>query len=146
VTDTASLVGDFVVMRRDGWPAYQLAVVVDDARQGITQVIRGMDLLDSVARQVELHRLLGYEPPGEWAHLGLVVDADGERLAKRRDGLSLLALRQRGNSPERVLGMLGHSLGLLARPEPVKARDLVAGFRWEKIPVGPWRLDHGAFL
>lgn len=146
VTDTSALVGDFVVMRRDGWPAYQLAVVVDDGRQGVTQVIRGQDLLDSVARQMELHRLLGYEPPREWAHLGLVVDEHGERLAKRRDGLALRALRERGNRAETVIGVLGHSLGLLARPEPLSARELVAEFRYEAIPHGPWRLDSRVFL
>jgi len=144
-TNTHALVGDYVVMRRDGWPAYQLAVVVDDGRQGVTQVIRGRDLLDSTARQIELHKLLGQTPPREWAHLPLVVDPGGQRLAKRRDGLALRALRERGVSAERVIGVLGHALGILAKPEPCRAKELVEGFAYAKVPMAPWPIDEGAF-
>jgi glutamyl-tRNA synthetase len=94
--------GDFVVWRRDGVPAYQLACVADDAAMGITEVVRGADLLKSTARQILLNRALGYESPA-WFHCKLVVDHNGRRLAKRHDSLSLRALRQRGLTPMNIL-------------------------------------------
>jgi glutamyl-tRNA synthetase len=87
--------GDFVVWRRDGVPAYELAVVADDFAMGITEVVRGEDLLKSTARQLLLYRALGWEAPG-WCHAPLVRDAAGRRLAKRDDALSVRALRERG--------------------------------------------------
>jgi glutamyl-tRNA synthetase len=90
--------GDFVVWRHDDVPAYQLAVVVDDAAMKINEVVRGEDLLTSTARQILLYRALGLEPPGFY-HCGLVRDQAGERLAKRHDALSLRGLRQQGISP-----------------------------------------------
>jgi glutamyl-tRNA synthetase len=94
--------GDFVVWRRDGGPSYQLACVADDAAMKITEVVRGEDLLKSTARQILLYRALGLETPG-WFHSRLVVDANGRRLAKRHDSLSLRALRQRGVTPAQIL-------------------------------------------
>ena len=94
--------GDFVVWRRDGVPSYQLACVVDDAAMGITEVVRGADLLKSTARQILLNRALGYPNP-RWYHCTLIVDADGRRLAKRNDALSIRALRERGMTPAEVL-------------------------------------------
>jgi glutamyl/glutaminyl-tRNA synthetase len=94
--------GDFPVWRRDGAPGYQLACVVDDAAMKITEVVRGADLLKSTARQILLNRALGYKDPA-WFHCPLVVDANGRRLAKRHDALSLRALRQRGLTPAQVL-------------------------------------------
>ncbi len=94
--------GDFVVWRRDGVPSYQLACVADDAAMRITEVVRGEDLLKSTARQILLYRALGLEAPG-WFHCRLAVDANGRRLAKRSDALSLRALRRRGISPEQIL-------------------------------------------
>ena len=94
--------GDFVVWRRDGVPSYQLACVADDAAMGITEVVRGADLLKSTARQILLNRALGFDNPG-WFHCRLVVDRNGRRLAKRCDSLSLRALRQRGFTPEQIL-------------------------------------------
>jgi glutamyl-tRNA synthetase len=94
--------GDFVVWRRDGAPSYQLACVVDDAAMGITEVVRGADLLKSTARQILLHRALGFEIP-RWFHCRLVVDHNGRRLAKRHDSLSLRSLRQRGLTPTNIL-------------------------------------------
>jgi glutamyl-tRNA synthetase len=94
--------GDFVVWRRDGVPSYQLACVVDDAAMGITEVVRGADLLKSTARQILLNRALGYADPA-WFHCRLVVDHNGRRLAKRHDSLSLRALRQRGLTPMNIL-------------------------------------------
>ena len=96
--------GDFAVWRRDGVPAYQLAVVVDDAAMGITEVVRGGDLLLSTARQLLLYRALGLPAPG-WFHCPLVLDERGERLAKRNEALSVRALRERGRSAAEVLAM-----------------------------------------
>jgi glutamyl/glutaminyl-tRNA synthetase len=94
--------GDFVVWRRDGVPSYQLACVADDAAMGITEVVRGADLLKSTARQILLNRALGFENPS-WFHCALVVDHNGRRLAKRHDALSLGSLRQRGLTPMNIL-------------------------------------------
>ena len=94
--------GDFVVWRRDGVPSYQLACVADDASMKITEVVRGEDLLKSTARQILLYRALGLEVP-RWFHCRLVLDAQGRRLAKRCDALSLRALRQRGVTPRQII-------------------------------------------
>jgi glutamyl/glutaminyl-tRNA synthetase len=94
--------GDFVVWRRDGVPSYQLACVADDAAMGITEVVRGADLLKSTARQILLNRALDFKNPA-WYHCGLVVDHNGRRLAKRHDALNLRALRQQGLTPMNIL-------------------------------------------
>jgi glutamyl/glutaminyl-tRNA synthetase len=94
--------GDFLVMRRDGVPSYQLACVADDAAMRITEVVRGADLLKSTARQILLYRALGLAAPA-WFHCALVTDAQGQRLAKRHDALSLRTLRQRGLTPAQLL-------------------------------------------
>jgi glutamyl/glutaminyl-tRNA synthetase len=94
--------GDFLVWRRDGMPSYQLACVADDAAMKITEIVRGADLLKSTARQILLNRALGYKDPA-WFHCQLMVDANGRRLAKRHDALSLRTLRQRGRTPAKVL-------------------------------------------
>ena len=94
--------GDFLVWRRDDVPAYQIAVVVDDALMRVTEVVRGADLLKSTARQILLNRALGYRDPA-WFHCRLVVDHNGRRLAKRHDSLSLRALRLRGLTPMNIL-------------------------------------------
>ena len=93
--------GDFIVWRRDDVPAYQLAVVVDDAAMGITEVVRGADLLKSTARQILLYRALGLPIP-EFYHCDLVRDEAGARLAKRHDALSIRRLREMGWTPQRV--------------------------------------------
>ncbi|MBI3868672.1 MAG: tRNA glutamyl-Q(34) synthetase GluQRS [Verrucomicrobia bacterium] len=95
--------GDFVVWRKDDHPAYQLAVVVDDAEMGITEVVRGADLLLSTARQLLIYRALGLEPPAFY-HCPLVLDDQGRRLAKRHDSLSIRTLRTAGRSPESIRG------------------------------------------
>jgi glutamyl-tRNA synthetase len=94
--------GDFVVWRRDGVPSYQLACVADDASMGITEVVRGADLLKSTARQILLNRALGLDSP-IWYHCRLVVDHNRRRLAKRHDSLSLRSMRQRGLTPMNIL-------------------------------------------
>jgi glutamyl/glutaminyl-tRNA synthetase len=94
--------GDFVVWRRDGFPSYQLVCVADDAAMRITEVVRGADLLKSTARQILLYRALGLAEP-KWYHCRLVVDHNGQRLAKRHDALSIRALRRRGLTPLKVL-------------------------------------------
>jgi glutamyl/glutaminyl-tRNA synthetase len=98
--------GDFLIWRRDDVPAYQLAVVVDDAAMRITEVVRGADLLKSTARQLLLIHALGYTPP-DYCHCQLVRDPSGVRLAKRHDALSIRHLRQSGMTPESVLQMAG---------------------------------------
>jgi glutamyl/glutaminyl-tRNA synthetase len=97
--------GDFLVWRRDGLPSYQLAVVVDDAAMKITEVVRGADLLLSTGRQILLARALGVQSPA-WYHCDLMLDEQGERLAKRHDALSLRSLRQQGKHPDDVLAAL----------------------------------------
>jgi glutamyl/glutaminyl-tRNA synthetase len=97
--------GDFLIWRRDDVPAYQLACVVDDAAMRITEVVRGADLLKSTARQLLLYHALGLTPPA-WYHCPLVTDANGQRLAKRHDALSIRALREQGERPEDIPRML----------------------------------------
>jgi len=131
--------GDFVVWKSAGTPAYQLAVVVDDADLGITEVIRGDDLVPSTPRQLLLYRALGLTPP-RFAHVPLVVGPDGRRLAKRHGDTRLAALRSAGVKPEALLGLLAWSCGWLPRVEPVSARELVPLFRWATIPPRPFVL------
>lgn len=115
-------VGDFLVWTRGGVPSYQLAVAVDDHRQGVTDVVRGDDLLASAARQQLIHRLLE-QPVPRWWHLPLVVGPDGRRLAKRREDLHLAFLRSRGVAPERVIGLLAFRSGLLRDRSPISLAD-----------------------
>jgi glutamyl-tRNA synthetase len=140
VTERVDLaVGDFVLKRRDGLYAYQLAVVVDDLLMGIGDVVRGADLLASTARQIQLIEALGGTPPA-YAHVPLVVNAGREKLSKRDRGLTLRSLREAGVRPEAVAGYLGYSLGLLDRPEPCRPGDLVPLFSWDRIAREDWVL------
>jgi len=125
--DARREVGDVVVRRADGLWAYQLAVVVDDAAMGVTEVVRGADLLPSTAAQLLLYAALGAEPP-RFAHLPLLVDGGGERLAKRRGSLTLRELAAAGVRPERVVGLLAHGLGLVPTPTELTAAELLAAF------------------
>ena len=112
--------------------AYQLAVVCDDGDMAITQVVRGRDLLDSTPRQQYLYGLLGRTPP-EFYHVPLLLAPDGRRLSKRDGDLDMGALRERYR-PEEVVGRLACLAGLLDRPEPAAAAELVPLFSWDKVP------------
>lgn len=133
-------VDDIVLVRRDGAFAYNLAVVVDDAAQGIGEIVRGDDLLSSTPRQALLYDLLGHERPA-WAHVPLVLGPDGRRLAKRHGAVTLRDLRALGTSPAQVVAMLAESLGLADPGEEVTAADLVARFDPARLPREPWVLE-----
>lgn len=137
------VVGDFVVQKRDCGPAYQLAVVVDDAENGVTEVVRADDLLPSTPRQLLLYRALGLEPPS-FAHLPLVVGDDGLRLAKRHGDTSLRHLRQRGASAGAVVGFLARISGLRTTAAATTPRELLADFDLARVPREPvCGHDHG---
>ncbi len=134
--DVRAAIGDFVVARADGIPAYQLAVVVDDAAMGVTDVVRGDDLLASTARQILLYRALGLPVP-RFAHVPLVAGEDGARLAKRHAALSLGELREGGADRRAVVGLLAEISGLAPRGARVEPRDLVEGFEIARVPREP---------
>jgi glutamyl-tRNA synthetase len=135
--DLSWLGGDFVVWKSAGTPAYQLAVVVDDAAMGITEVIRGDDLIPSTPRQLLLYQSLGYPAP-TFAHVPLIVGEDGRRLAKRHGDTRLATLREQGIKPEALIGVLAWSCGWLDRPEPLPARELLSYFQLHTIPHRPF--------
>jgi glutamyl-tRNA synthetase len=128
--------GDFVVRRKDGVAAYQLAVVVDDAAMEITHVVRGADLLPSTARQLLLYEALGLEPP-VWIHVPLLLGPDGERLAKRHGAVSLRELREGGVRPDMVVGWLAATCELAGAGEEIAPRDLLGRFSVERLPREP---------
>lgn len=134
--DDGTSSGDFVVRRSDGLFAYQLAVVVDDLRMGITEVVRGADLLSSTPRQIALFRALGAAPPA-FLHVPLVLGPDGERLAKRHGAISIAELRAGGATASSIVGRLAASLGLAAPGEAIAARTLVARFDLARLPRTP---------
>jgi glutamyl-tRNA synthetase len=143
--DVEATVGDFVVARADGVPAYQLAVAVDDAAMDVTDVLRGDDLLPSTSRQLLLYRALGLPVP-RFAHVPLVVGADGERLAKRHGALSVGELRERGVGAPAVVGLLAAASGLAPPGARVMPADLVAGFRLDRVPREPARIETGGSI
>lgn len=123
--------GDFILRRADGAWAYQFAVVVDDALMGITQVVRGNDLLLSSAQQIFLYRTLGFGTP-QFAHVPLMCNEAGQRLSKRDRSLAMDTLRQK-YSPRRVLGMIAHLAGLLDEPEECSFDDLLSQFSFQPL-------------
>lgn len=135
--DRTGLIDDFVVRRNDGVPAYNLAVVVDDAAQGVEEVVRGDDLLDGTPRQAWLAGLLGLPVPA-YAHVPLVLGPDGERLAKRHGSVTRADLEADGWSSARFLGAMGESLGLAGPGEEVDAATLLDRFDPEAVPTDPW--------
>jgi glutamyl-tRNA synthetase len=140
--DVAAAIGDFVIRRADGIPAYQLAVVVDDAAMGISDVVRGDDLLGSTARQLLLYRALGVPAP-RFAHVPLVLGPDGARLSKRHGAVAIRTLRDRGRSASQVVTLLASTLGLGANAG-VMPRDLVTSFSLDRITRAPTTLDPAA--
>ena len=133
--------GDFVVRRADGVFVYQLAVTVDDGEAGVTEVVRGMDLLSSSPRQMYLQELFGFPHPA-YGHVPLLLAPDGRRLSKRDQDLDLGALRQR-LTPEALIGSLAHTAGLIDRAAPISARELAAEFSWEKLASENICIDSG---
>ncbi len=129
-------VGDFVIWTKRATPAYQLAVVVDDIRQGVTDVVRGDDLLPSAARQMLLYRALGHEPP-RWWHVPMVVGRDGKRLAKRHGDTRLEAYRRAGVPPERIVGLLAYWCGVSDRPREMQAGEFRSAFCPTGLGSGP---------
>lgn len=123
--------GDFIIRRSDGLFGYQLAVVVDDALCGVTQVVRGRDILPSTPRQIFLLKTLGYPVP-EYIHIPLLTDSQGRRLAKRDRDLDLSSLGRRF-SPEDILGLLAASAGLLEEWRPATLESLIPDFSWSKV-------------
>ena len=131
--------GDFILRRSDGLYGYQLAVVVDDALSGVTEVVRGRDILSATPRQIYLQRLLGCPQP-EYVHIPLLTDSQGRRLAKRDKDLDLTALSQR-YAPEDILGWLACSAGLLPEVRPATLESLIAVFDWAKVKRDDLRLS-----
>jgi glutamyl-tRNA synthetase len=126
-------VDDFVVRRNDGTPAYQLAVVVDDAAQGIGEVVRGADLANSTPRQILLARLLGLPEP-RYTHVPLVIGPDGRRLAKRHGAVTL---SDRNEGPDEVRAWMARTLGLARVGETPSPDHLIARFDPERLPREP---------
>lgn len=124
--------GDFLVRRSDGVFAYQLAVVVDDAEMGITEVVRGRDLISSTPRQMYLQDLLGYKHPG-YAHVPLLMAPDGRRLSKRDHDCGMDELKARFGTPEALLGYIAHLVGITPDAAPRSADELVELFSWDDI-------------
>lgn len=130
--NVAEMCGDFIIRRADGAWAYQLAVVVDDALMGVTEVVRGCDLLLSTAQQLYLYRLLGFEPP-RFAHLPLICNAEGQRLSKRDHAMSMEELRKT-HTPAQLLGRLAAIAGLLPTPEPCSLSDILPLYNPASLP------------
>ena len=123
--------GDMVVRRADGVYVYQLAVTVDDGEAGVTEVVRGMDLLSSAPRQMYLQELLGFAHP-EYGHVPMLLAADGRRLSKRDKDLDLGVLRQT-KKPEWLIGFLAHAAGIIDQPVDLSAKELAEVFTWDKL-------------
>ena len=136
--------GDFVVRRADGVYVYQLAVTVDDGEAGVTEVVRGMDLLGSAPRQMYLQSLFGFPHP-EYGHVPMLLSSDGRRLSKRDKDLDLGVLRQH-ISPEALIGVLAYSAGLIPKNEPLSARELACVFDWGKLQKDAIYLDGSGLL
>jgi glutamyl-tRNA synthetase len=133
------IVDDVVLQRNDGIPAYNLAVVVDDDEQGVTEVVRGDDLLPSTPRQLHLQHLLGLRRP-VYAHVPLVLGPDGQRLAKRHGAVTRADWVRSGRSNAALVGLLAGSLGLCAEGIEIAACELVSGFSFARLRRSPWTI------
>lgn len=136
--------GDFVLCRGDGAFVYQLAVTVDDGESGVTQVVRGVDLLSSAPRQMYLQKLFGFAQP-EYAHVPLLIAPDGRRLSKRDKDMDLGCLQQHLTAPE-LVGILAHAAGILEKYQPISPQELTGEFAWERIRKSDICLDMSRFL
>ena len=143
--DVAADAGDFVVAKKDGQPAYQLAVVIDDADFEVTEVLRGDDLLSSTPRQILLYRALGLQAPA-WAHVPLIVGPDGRRLAKRHGDTRLASLRDEGVDPQAIVGYLAWTAGLLDAPRALPVAALLDGFDLSRVVTEQTVFDSDEFL
>ena len=135
--------GDFVVRRADGIYVYQIAVVIDDGEAGVTEVVRGMDLLGSAPRQMYLQELFGFSHPW-YGHVPMLLAPDGRRLSKRDRDLDLGVLRQRLR-PEELIGMLAFSAGLIDQKTPLSAKELAEVFQWKNLKKQDIYLDSSIF-
>lgn len=133
-------IDDMVLRRGDGTYAYNLAVVVDDAAQGINQIVRGADLAPSTPRQILLQKLLGvpHPPAVEYVHVPLVLNSAGQRLAKRDGAVTLREMCEAGETPAKVRALLARSLGLASPGETPSMRELLARFDPARLPDAPW--------
>lgn len=132
VTNVDSDVGDFLILRRNKTPAYQLAIVVDDSLDHVTEVVRGRDLLSSTARQILVSEALGKSRP-TYAHVPLICDSSGRRLAKRDADRGLSELRAQGVSPDRIIDFVARSLG---QGPARSAHEVIGRFDWSRVPAG----------
>ena len=132
--------GDYIIRRSDGLFGYQLAVVVDDALSGVTEIVRGRDILFSTPRQIHLQKTLGFDTP-RYAHIPLLMDANGRRLAKRDKDLDLTAL-SKAMSPEQILGMLAYSAGVIPENRAASLGELVKKFDWKNVKREDIRLAY----
>ena len=126
--------GDYILRRKDGAWAYQLAVVVDDALMGVTEVVRGRDLLLSTPQQLHLYRTLGFDEP-TFCHHPLLINEAGQRLCKRDLSLDLGCLRQKHRNPDEIIGYIAFLAGILPEPTPTLPQDLLPLFDWQKVPL-----------
>ena len=151
--------GDYIIRRKDGAWAYQLAVVVDDALMGVTEIVRGRDLLLSSPQQIHLRELLfgerktenGFTHPSTvnlqrstltFLHHPLLCNAEGQRLCKRDKSMDLGYLRDKGTTPQEIIGLLAHLAGLTDTPAPISPQELIPLFSWDKVPTEDILLDH----
>lgn len=147
--DPSASVGDFVIWTKRDLPAYQLAVVIDDHRRGVTQIVRGDDLVDSTARQLLLYRALGLTPEPTYTHVPLVLGEDGKRLAKRHGDTRIDMYRAMGVPAEAVLGLIAHwSVPSVTEPTPMSLSGFTARFRLADLPREPavFREEHDRWL
>lgn len=125
--------GDFALRRSDGVWAYQLVVAIDDALMGVTQVVRGRDILSSTPRQIAILQILGHQVP-TYGHIPLLLNEQGERLAKRHQSLTLRYLHDQGVEAQRIIGLLGYLAGLVSSEKPISPSELISHFSWKYLP------------
>lgn len=123
---------DFIIWTKNNTPSYQLAVVVDDHRQGVTDVVRGNDLLSSASKQEELYRKLGWSPP-RWWHIPLIVGKDGKRLAKRHGDTRISFFRAQGVQVERIIGLVGYWCGSTQELSPLSMHTFIEQFQMKNL-------------